>query len=118
MLPTGEQVPQYAPDVTAQAQIQSLTASELQHPEMLNQQGVKRKVYLFGNLQGVVRANAKGGDLLLFSQSLGGPVQVWLVVVPFETWTPDAAGWCSLGVVLQTDSGGLSGVAVSRSVAV
>lgn len=99
-----KRTPTYAADQTVQAQIQALSGRDLQHPEMQNQQGVMRKVYLFGNIQGVVRPDAKGGDLLLFSQVIGGPVQTWLVIVPFETWTPDVPGWCSVGVVLQADA--------------
>lgn len=99
-----KRTPTYAADQTVQAQIQALSGKDLQHPEMLNQQGVTRKVYLFGSVQGIVRPDAKGGDLLLFSQVLGGAVQTWLVVAVLETWTPDVPGWCSVGVVLQADA--------------
>ena len=97
----GARVPSYT-DLTGQsAQIQALSGEDLQHPSLLNVQGVKRAVYMFGNAQGVVRPDAKGGDLLLFPQVLGGADQSWLVVCALETWTPDVAGWCKLAVVLQ-----------------
>lgn len=99
----GKRTPTYAPDVTVQAQIQPLSPRDLQHPEMQNVQGITRKVYLYGSTQGVDRVEAKGGDLLLFAQTLGGTVRKWLVTAVLETWTPDAAGWCCVGVVLQTD---------------
>lgn len=88
------QVPKYrvVPDV--QAQVQPLSAGDLKHLEAQNIQGVQRSVYLYGDIQGVVRPAEKGGDLLIF----GG--QVWLVTVVFETW-PD---WCKVGVTLQMDA--------------
>lgn len=82
-------------------QVQALTAKELQHPDMLNVQGVKRAVYMFGNPQGVVRPDVKGGDTLLFPQVKGGDWYTWLVVAVLETWTPDTRGWGKVGVVLQ-----------------
>lgn len=101
--PAGKRVPTYAADVTVQAQIQPLSARDLQHPEMLNVQGITRSVHLFGNVQGVDRIEGKGGDILLFSESLGGTVRKWLVQAVLEVWNPDVAGWCRVGVVLQTD---------------
>jgi len=82
-------------------QVQALSAEDLKHPNFLNVQGVKRAVYLFGNVQGTVRPDAKGGDLLVFPQNRGGLNRTWLVVAVFETWTPDAQGFCKVGVVLQ-----------------
>ncbi|MCG2596563.1 hypothetical protein [Achromobacter insuavis] len=92
--PGRKQVPKYrvVPDV--QAQVQPLSAGDLKHLEAQNIQGVQRSVYLYGDIQGVVRPAEKGGDLLVF----GG--QVWLVTVVFETW-PD---WCKVGVTLQMDA--------------
>jgi hypothetical protein len=98
------QVPAYADPLDVQMQVQPMTGKDLSHPSMLNVQGVKRSVYLYGNGQGVVRVDAKGGDLLKFPQVQGGQVYTWLVVAVLETWTPDAAGWCKVGVVLQTDA--------------
>lgn len=98
---SGARVPNYTDFTSVQAQIQSLSGKDLQHPSLLNVQGVARAVYMFGNVQGVVRPDAKGGDLLVFSQVQGGTPQTWLVAGVLETWTPDVAGWCKLGVVLQ-----------------
>lgn len=96
----GHRAPLFT-DSAVSVQLQALTARDLQHPDFQNVQGVKRAVYMFGNAQGVVRPDAKGGDLLLFPQVQGGAVQTWLVVAVLETWSPDAAGWCKLGVTLQ-----------------
>lgn len=98
------QVPQYAAPATVGLQVQALGARDLQHPNFINVQGVKRSVHMFGNTQGQVRIDAKGGDLLKFPQVLGGQIYTWLVVVVFETWNPTGPGWCRLGVVLQTDT--------------
>lgn len=96
-LPNGKQVAGYAARVDAEAQVQALGASDLKHMADLNIQGVMRKVYLYGNWGGVVRADKTGGDLLVFPQAPGDTEQEWKVVTVFETW----ADWCSVGVVLQ-----------------
>lgn len=97
-LPGGKQVPAYA-DTTGRAQVQALSASELKHINDLNIQGVLRKVYLYGDWGGPVRADATGGDLLVFPRVKGGANATWKIVTIFETWTD--SGWCAVGVVLQ-----------------
>lgn len=87
------QVPTYATDVTVTVQNQALTGRDIEHLDSLNIQGVVRKVYLNGNVEGLNRAAGKGGDLLVF----GG--RTWLVVVVFERW--DASGWSAVGVTEQ-----------------
>ena len=96
----GAQTPTYV-DTTVPMQIQALSGKDLKHAEFLNMQGVKRSVYLFGDVQGVVRPDVKGGDILQFPETRGGANRDFLVVVVFETWTPDTAGFCRVGVVLQ-----------------
>lgn len=97
---TFAQVPTYAAPVTVPCQIQALTARDLQHKDLVNIEGLKRAVYMYGNTQGVVRADAKGGDILAFAQVPGGTIQYWKVVVVLETW-PD---WSKVAVVLQRDT--------------
>lgn len=92
----GEQIPTYA-TLEGPGQVQALSAKDLQHAANLNIQSVDRKVYLYGNWMGVVRADQKGGDVLTFPQAPGAGPQDWKVVIVFETW-PD---WCAVGVVLQ-----------------
>lgn len=92
--------PSYS-DSTVALQVQSAAGKDLQHPNMLNQQGVVRSVYMFGNAQGVNRVDAKGGDLLVFPQERGGTPYTWLVVAVLETWNGQ---WCKVGVSLQTDT--------------
>lgn len=92
-----KQLPAYLPDVPVTAQVQALTGRDLKHQALQNVQGVLRGVYCYGNIQGIVRPDNKGGDLLLFPQVPGGTIQTWLVKVVLETW-PD---WCKVAVCLQ-----------------
>lgn len=98
----GSRTPQYV-DTAIRAQVQALSARDLQHLSNLNIQGVESAVYMFGNPQGVVRVDVKGGDLLLFPQTLGGTVRTWLVRTVFETWRVEQGGWGKVGVTLQVD---------------
>ena len=77
--------------LTTQAQIQSLTADELQQVNMLNMQGVKRAAYLNGDWRGVVRIDAAGGDLMEFNG------ETWKIILALETW-PD---WSKVALCLQ-----------------
>lgn len=100
----GNLTPAYNTVASVLVNVQGVNARDLRHIENLNLEDVYRKVYIFGNIQGVVRPNAKGGDLLIFAQDIGGTPQVWLVVAVSETW-PDAvqSGWSSAMVCLQND---------------
>lgn len=98
---TFAQVPAYAADQPVRGNVQALTAKDLRHKDLQNIEGVTRGVYLFGNVQGVVRPDAKGGDKLVFPQMLGGAPQTWLVVCVLETWGVEQGGWCKVAVSLQ-----------------
>lgn len=91
----GAQTPTYTDVTGVRLQVQAMTGKDLQHRDMQNVQGVVRAVYMWGDGQGVVRGDAKGGDLLLFANS------EWKVCAVLETWTPDATGFCKLGVLKQ-----------------
>ncbi len=97
----GTPTPQYIEHPGVKMQVQALSGDDLKHANFLSMQGVKRAVYLFSDVQGVNRPNSEGGDLLHFPEHVGGPLRIWLVAQVFETWTPDAAGFCKVGVVLQ-----------------
>lgn len=84
-------------DTALTGQVQALTGDDLKHIDGLNMQGVFRSVYLYGNIQGVVRSDGKGGDVLRFPQVPGGAVQNWLVSQVMETWPT----WCRVIVCLQ-----------------
>jgi len=96
-----KQAPAYAAGVPIRAQVQPVAGDDLKQIDYLNMQGVLRTVYAFGDVEGIVRPDLKGGDLLQFV--FGGVVRVWKVVHVLETWTPDTVGWCSVIVALQED---------------
>jgi hypothetical protein len=98
--PAGKQVPTYAAAVPVTIQAQAASTSDLKQVANLNITNIYRNVRMWGNTQGVVRPDAKGGDLLTFPQVPGGAPQVWLVVKVLETWPT----WCSCIVCLQTDA--------------
>ena len=93
----GKRASTYGASQTVQVQAQAASGSDLKHVENLNVQNVYRNVRMWGNTQGVVRPDAKGGDILQFPQIPGGAVQTWLVVAVLETW-PE---WCSVVACLQ-----------------
>lgn len=88
----GARVPQYLPDQIVPAQIQALAFRDLMQLDGLNLQGTRRKIYFYGEVDGLVRATNKGGDLVIFPDG-----SVWLVAMVLEQW-PD---WCSVAVTLQ-----------------
>lgn len=97
----GRPVPTYTDHPSVRMQVQALSGKDLKHESFVSMQGVKRSVYALGNIQGVVRPDGTGGDRLVFPADRGGTPREWLVVAVLETWTPDSAGWCKVGVVLQ-----------------
>ncbi len=93
--PDGSRVPIYQ-TVTGTAQVQALTYKDLTQIDGLNQNGAARGIYFYGDIQGVLRAKTKGGDVVTLSD--GPNAGKWLVVQVLETW-PD---WCKCACVLQT----------------
>lgn len=90
------QVPNYAPPVDGFAQVQELSSSELRQAEGMNIQGVLRTIYFCGKLNGVIRPDGKGGDLVTI-KGQGGQWQTWLVVKTLEQWPT----WSRALIVLQ-----------------
>lgn len=97
----GRPIPTYTDHVDVPLQVQALSGRDIKRLNYLSIQGVRRSVYMYGNVQGLSRPDAKGGDLLLFPENTGGTPKTWLISIVFETW-PD---WCRVGVALQTDAG-------------
>lgn len=99
----GTQVPQYCDPVTVPGDVQALEAGEIQHLDSLNIQGRAMAFYINGNIDGLIRPNSSGGDLITIvkggnNQQLLG--STWLVRVILEYW-PD---WCKVAAILQDDS--------------
>ena len=91
----GKRTPQFQ-ELTGTIQVQPMSTGDLQHAEFLNLQGVLRAVYINGNWAGAVRGEAKGGDVLIFSEARES--KTWNVVNVVEAW-PD---WTKVIVCLQT----------------
>ena len=83
--------------VNIQAQVQALSGRDLMHMDGMNTQGVMRTVFMYGNPQGVVRVDNKGGDMLQFPEVPGGANRNWLVTQVMETWPT----WAKVVVTLQ-----------------
>lgn len=90
---SGRSIPGYAPAVAAMGQRQALTGKDLRFLENLNVQGVTDKMYLYGNIEGLIRADGRGGDLITCAG------HVYKVGAVLERW-PD---WCALALIMQLD---------------
>jgi len=91
-LANGQQVPTYAAPVRILGQVQSLSAGEIRHMDAMNIQGIRRAIYISGQIDGLVRPNKQGGDLITTPNG-----QIWLVHVIDEYWED----WCKALVTLQ-----------------
>jgi hypothetical protein len=101
--PDGSRTPKYCDPVTVEADIQELSAGEIQHLDGLNIQGRKMAFYINGNIDGLIRPNQQGGDLITVEAGGNNPQllgSTWLVAVILEYW-PD---WCKVAAVLQNNT--------------
>jgi hypothetical protein len=67
----GTVTPSYS-NLTVLVQVQALTSTEMDQLDGLNLQGVKRAVYTPGWLNGMIRVDSKGGDVMSFAEYPGG----------------------------------------------
>ncbi len=81
--------------LTVLAQVQPVQWRDIQFLEGLNLGGVRWKAYLNGEVDGIVRPEKKGGDLIIISS--GRHQGVWLCVQVLEQW-PD---WVVCAITLQ-----------------
>ena len=91
----GDLTPTYAAPVSVSGQIQPLSTADIRHMDALNIQGVRRRVYINGQVNGLVRATNQGGDLITTPDG-----KVWLTTEVIEAW-PD---WCCFFITLQDGS--------------
>lgn len=89
--------PSYTTVTGVQMQVQALTAEDLRQVDGLNLNGTKRAIYLYDQINGVVRSKSKGGDLIVIDSGVNAGT--WLVNLVLEQW-PD---WCKCAVTLQND---------------
>lgn len=94
-LPDGSRTPAYQTPVQTMAQVQPLTFRDIQQLDGLNLQGMRVGIYLDGQLDGLVRSQGKGGDLVVIST--GVHAGTYLVAVVLEQW-PD---WVKIAATLQ-----------------
>lgn len=90
----GSRAPSYAAPVTVLGQVQALSYQDLAQMDGLNIQGEKRAVYINGRVDGLIREENKGGDIVTFNG------HTWLVVLVLEYW-PD---WCKFAITRQDGS--------------
>lgn len=84
--------------LTLLAQAQALSGRDLRQVETLNLQGVLKTFYVNGALDGGVRVELKGGDVLTLSDG-----SVYLVTLVPEPWAL-TAGWTKIICTLQAGS--------------
>lgn len=95
--PSGKQVPSYANAVIVPGQVQPLSSGDIKHLDALNIQGVRRAIYINGQVNGLIRSENKGGDLITTPDN-----RIWLVVAADESW--EYVGWCKVLVTLQNNA--------------
>lgn len=84
--------------LTLPGQVQPMTFKDLMQVEGLNLNGKKKAIYLNGSIDGVVRIELKGGDLITLPDGT-----VWLVAQQLEDFSI-SSGWCKAAMVLQDGS--------------
>ncbi len=89
----GVRTPQYQPPMSAFGQVQPLETGDIAKLDGVAIQGVRRKIYINGQIDGLVRPDKKGGDLIT-TQADG---RKWLVVAVLEAWP----NWTCVAVTLQ-----------------
>lgn len=89
----GTRVPTYS-TITVDLQIQALQFTDITQLNGLGIQGVRRKLYLTGDIAGMIRVDNKGGDIVTMQDGTK-----WLVAVVLEHW-PD---WVSVAVTQQVE---------------
>lgn len=90
--PEGSRVPAYAKSQIVFGDVQALQYSDIIQLDALNIQGERRKIYINGEVDGLIRVKNKGGDLITLPDGT-----VWLVALVLEYW----ANWVSVAVTLQ-----------------
>ncbi len=91
--------PNYITLTNVPAQIQALQYTDLRQIEGMGIVGLRRKLYLYGNFQSMVRGLQKGGDIVTFPDG-----SQWLIAYVFETYgqgLTGTTGWCSVCCTLQ-----------------
>lgn len=90
--------PTYTTFTDVPVQVQALSFRDLQQVDGLNLQGIRRAIYINRRIDGLVRQDNKGGDLITLTD--GPDAGVWLVAMVLEYW----ADWTKVACTLQNGS--------------
>jgi len=93
--PDGTRAPTFSVALNVLGQIQPISTRDMAQLEGINLGGIRWKVYLYGEVDSIVRAERKGGDLVVLTS--GRHRGTWLVVQVLEQF-PD---WCCAAIVFQ-----------------
>ncbi len=88
----GSRSPSYEGSVPVQVQVQALTTAKLVQLEQLNIAGSTHVLFISGEIDGVLRADRKGGDLITLSDG-----RRYLVTAVLEQWS----NWAQASVTMQ-----------------
>jgi hypothetical protein len=102
----GTLTPNYD-SASIRAQVQALGWKDLQMLDGINLGGLRKAMYLFGDVEAVNRKAARGGDLIVFGSTAPAPLTntVWLVAMQLEGWGGSAPDlWCKVAATLQQDA--------------
>ena len=95
--PNSSRTPSYLPLRSVLAQVQPMTGGDLRQVDGLNLNGTRKSVYLYGDVDAIVRASNKGGDLV----NLADDNTVYLVHQVLEHWPKR---WVKVAATLQNGS--------------
>lgn len=90
----GKQTPTYAAPVTVLGQVQALQYRDIVQMDALNLQGTRRAIYINGRVDGLIRSENKGGDLITIAGGVNAGV--WLVAIVAEAWPDWTKALCTL----------------------
>ena len=94
----GTRTPTYGTPIPQLASIQALEQSDIYMAQGLDLSKETCSAYLYGNPSGVVRADNKGGDLVVRADGTN-----WLITMVFENWQ-GSTGWTKVALTRQLDS--------------
>ena len=93
----GKRTPAFADAVMVPGQVQALTYKDIRQIEGLNLNGTRRAIYLYGEIDGLVRPDRKGGDLITRQDG-----SVWLTALVLEQWNDGPTpSWVKIAATMQ-----------------
>lgn len=96
--PDGTRVPSYAPAQPAYGQVQPLSYGEIHQADALNLGGNRKTIYINSFVDGLIRPENKGGDLI--TVTAGPDAGLYLVANIDEAWIN---GWCKAICTVQNN---------------